>query len=56
MADTVKAPSLEELRTRPCTLEELQAKLIEVIDAHNEQGRRMAAAINRLNSRDIVFK
>lgn len=42
----VVAPSLEELKTRPCTLEELQAALIKFIELYNEQGKVMNAAIN----------
>lgn len=29
------APKLEELKTRPCSLEELQAALVQIIELHN---------------------
>lgn len=42
----VLAPSLNDLKTRPCTLEELQASIVHLINLHNEQGRIMEKAIN----------
>jgi hypothetical protein len=31
----VNAPTLEELKSRPCSLEELQAALVQLIELHN---------------------
>ena len=42
-----EAPKLAELKSRECTLPELQAALIQLIDLYNEQGKIMEAAINR---------
>lgn len=45
------APTLAELKSRPCTLEELQAAIVHLIERHNEQGKLMEAAINRKQDR-----
>ncbi len=47
----VTAPTLKELKERPCTLEELQAALVKLMDLHNEQVKLMEAAINRKQDR-----
>ena len=47
-----KPPKLEELRSRPCTLEELQAAFVNLVDLYNEQGKVMEAAINRKQDRE----
>jgi hypothetical protein len=47
-----EAPSLEELRSRQCTLEELQAAMVKFIDLYNEQGRRVQDAINKKQDRE----
>ena len=49
---TVIAPKLSELKTRPCSVEELQAALVQLIDLYNEQGELMQAAINRKQDRE----
>lgn len=41
-----KSPTIEELKTRPCTLEELQAALVQTIELHN----RLEADINKMIS------
>jgi hypothetical protein len=46
-AGPVIAPKLAELKSRPCSLEELQAALVQLIELYNEQGKVMNAAINR---------
>lgn len=46
------APKLAELKSRECTLPELQAALIFLIEQYNEQGQRMEAAINRKQDRE----
>ena len=48
----VMAPSLTELKSRPCTLEELQSALVNLIDAYNKQGRLMAQAIGSKQDRE----
>ena len=45
-SDNVKAPSLAELQTRPCSQEELQAALVQLIEVHN----KLNARINELSS------
>lgn len=47
-----KPPKLEDIRSRPCTLEELQAAFVNLVDLYNEQGKRMEAAINRKQDRE----
>lgn len=47
-----KAPKLKELKERPCTLEELQAALVKLIELHNKQGKVMEEAINRKQDRE----
>jgi len=42
---------LAELKSRPCSLEELQAAVVHLIERHNEQGQLMEAAINRKQDR-----
>lgn len=46
----VEPISLVELKSRPCSLEELQAFVIKLTDLYNEQGLLMEAAINRLKA------
>jgi hypothetical protein len=46
MAEKVKSPKLKDLKERPCSLEELQAALIKLIELHNG----MNAVINRMVS------
>lgn len=49
--DDFKNPiTLAELKSRPCTLEELQAFLIKLTDLYNLQSIEVAAAINNLRS------
>jgi hypothetical protein len=47
-----KVPKLKELQTRQCTLEELQAALVNLIELYNDQGRAMQDAINRKEDRE----
>jgi hypothetical protein len=42
MTDT-QCPTLHELRTRPCTLEELQLALVSLIEKHNELNKQTDA-------------
>jgi hypothetical protein len=42
MSDT-QCPTLHELRTRPCTLEELQLALVSLIEKHNELNKQTDA-------------
>ena len=37
MSSAIKPPTLEEMKERKCTLEELQAKLIEFIEHYNKE-------------------
>lgn len=46
-----EAPKLAELKSRECTLPELQAALIHLIDQYNEQGKAMENEIQRLGDR-----
>jgi hypothetical protein len=46
------APKLAELKCRECTLGELQAALVFLIEQHNEQGKRMAHAIGQKQYRE----
>lgn len=48
----VKAPTLAELKSRPCTLEELQAALVYLIDLYNEQGKIMQEAIHKKQDKE----
>jgi len=52
MMSKVQPPTLYELQSRPCNLEELQAALVQLIVLHNEQGQRMEAAINRKQDKE----
>lgn len=45
-------PSLVEMKTRVCSVEELQAALIKLIDLYNEQALVMEAAINRKQNQE----
>lgn len=45
------APKLADLKSRECTLPELQAALVLLIEQYNEQGKRMEAEINRKQDR-----
>ena len=47
-----KQTKLAELKSRPCTLEELQAALVNLIELYNKQGEAMNAAINRKQDRE----
>jgi hypothetical protein len=47
----MKTPKLSELKSRPCTLEELQAALVELIELYNAQCKLMSDAINRKEDR-----
>lgn len=49
-----KAPTLFELKTRQCTLDELQAALVLLIELHNEQGRLMDLAMSNKHDRPFV--
>ena len=51
-AALIAAPKLAELKSRPCTLEELQAALVNLIELYNKQGEAMNAAINRKQDRE----
>lgn len=42
-----KAPTLEELRSRQCSLEEIQAMLVKLIDLYNAHVKTTNEAINR---------
>lgn len=48
----VKAPKLAELKSRKCTLPEVQAALVYLIEQHNEQGKRMASEIVKKQDRE----
>lgn len=43
---------LSELKSRPCSLEELQAALVELIELYNQQGKVMNDAINRKQDKE----
>lgn len=43
----VTAPTLKEMKERLCTLEELQAALVKMVEAHNRQGELMNKVISR---------
>lgn len=47
-----KVPKLKELQERQCTIEELQAALVNLIELYNEQGKLMQAAINRKQNKE----
>ena len=42
----VEIPTLDEMRERQCSLEELQAKLVDFIDHYNFEMLRISNAIN----------
>ena len=48
----VRKAKLIDLKSRPCSLEELQATLIHLIELYNEQGRKMNDAINRKQDKE----
>lgn len=48
---TITTPSLKEMKERKCTLEELQAKLIEFIEHYNKEMHRIEIAINSKEDR-----
>lgn len=50
--DNASAPSLHELKTRQCSLPELQASIVKVIELHNAQN---GALQERLPSRRDVI-
>ena len=43
---SVPIPTLEEMRERQCSLEELQAKFVDFIDHYNSEMKRVCDAIN----------
>ncbi len=45
-------PKLAELKTRPCSLEELQSALVNLIELYNKQGEAMNAAISRKQDKE----
>ena len=47
----VEIPTLDEMRERQCSLEELQAKLVDFIDHYNFEMSRIANAINSKEDR-----
>lgn len=49
---TIPPPKLSELKSRPCSLEELQAALVELIELYNQQGKVMNDAINRKQDKE----
>lgn len=44
----VRAPTLDDLKTKVLTTEELQAAVLKLVELHNEQGKVMDAAIQDL--------
>ncbi len=52
MLRDTRVPTLEELLSRPCTVEELQAALVNLIELYNKQGQKMEAAINGKQSKE----
>ena len=54
----VVAPRIAELTSRPCTIEELQAALVQLIGVVNENAktqRDLALVLSQKQDRDIVF-
>lgn len=45
---SVRAPTLEELKTKTLTTEELQAAILKLIELYNTQGKLMDSAIQDL--------
>jgi hypothetical protein len=53
-----KAPKLKTLKTRPCTLEELQAALVQLIELHNgmhDEINRMISSGRIRSSREALM-
>lgn len=48
------APKLADLKSKECTVAELQAALVQLIDLYNEQGKIMSAAI--ANKQDLEWR
>ncbi len=46
------SPKLAELKSRECTVEELQAALVLLIDLYNKQGKWMADEIAKKQDRE----
>ncbi len=46
--DPPKALTLADLKSRQCSVEELQSALIQLIELYNDQGKRMETAIREL--------
>lgn len=44
------APSLEEMKERQCSIEELQAKLIDFIDHYNSEVRKINDAFQEIEN------
>ncbi len=53
----MKAPTLKELKERPCSSEELQATLVQLIEHHNALSRDLQAMADsgRIRSRNEVM-
>ena len=45
----VEAPTLADLSSRPCSLEEIQAALVKLIGIVNDQNEDVAREINQIN-------
>ena len=51
---SVTIPTLEEMRERQCSLEELQAKLVDFIDHYNSEMKGVCDAINSKQDREWI--
>ena len=49
------APDLATLRTQLCTVPELQAALVQLIDLYNEQGKALEKSLNSKGSHSDTF-
>jgi hypothetical protein len=47
MIEEIIAPTLKELKSRPCSLEELQAALVQLIDMYNDSRIKFSNALNK---------
>lgn len=47
---SVKAPTLSDLKSKPCTLEELQASLVQLIELHNAESKNLKEVIDDMQA------
>ena len=46
--ESVRSPRLNELKTRKCSCEEIQAALVHVIELYNQSGSKIEKALHKI--------